>query len=271
MIYFISEDSNSAHKFWIQVLDLFVRDYTEIDCDINGNKVSGNTSLYNKVRLALSKACANDILFIALDNISATCKNSPKVFDIKTFIHNTAYACKKINVDFWITNYYCFEEVYITYNELERLCRVYSKDSNSTNIADALCYVRECKDKGIEYWDKNNKHVRDIINITKDAEVNKEHFTDALLRHATKIIKHGLFGITKHKNGMGICWIYSCDEIRKRKESSKISNQLSYFCNMCQYKLKNTCDKQKLIDLNNNSVLKYAGIRFDELSSYKNS
>jgi len=45
MIYFIAEDSNSAHTFWVHVLETFADAYTEVNTDAQGRKAYGNSSL----------------------------------------------------------------------------------------------------------------------------------------------------------------------------------------------------------------------------------
>lgn len=265
MIYFIAEDSNSAHVFWRKVLDIFCGNYIEIDKNMDGKKAYSNTQLDNKVDVALQIAQANDTVFVAFDNIGSPLTLGKNVFDSADFIQNTMAKCQSKGVGLLLSEYYCFEEVYTTYNELERLCRISNK-KNARDIADVLKYVNECIENNVEYYDKNNKHVQFIINIKNDAAFNKEHFADALLTHATMSIQYGFFTTTKEKGGLGKCWINSCNRMREAKNRN--SANLIYNCRMCQFKMKDASDKQKLLDLNNHSILKYANTNFEHISDY---
>lgn len=103
------------------------------------------------------------------------------------------------------------------------------------------------------------------MSIAKDAGTNKEHFADALLYQATRSIEHGYFAIGKEQDGFGRCWITACEEIRHRKQSQRARSALTYFCNHCAYTAKNADTKQKLLDIENLSVLKHANLNFEQL------
>ena len=264
MIYFIAEDSNSAHTFWVHVLETFADAYTEVNTDAQGRKAYGNSSLESRVNHALTIARPGDSLFIAFDNIgSPLAPDGNAVFDSGDFILNTAEKCRQKQVKLYITNYYCFEEVYISYEELEDLCL---KDGDA-KLADAVRYVREQIGKGTDYFDKSNPHVTYIMSIVKDAGTNKEHFAGALLYQATRSIQHGYFAIRKQQDGFGICWIIACEEIRNRKRSQKSRSTLTHFCNHCAYTAKDAETKHKLLDIEKRSVLKYANLNFEELQN----
>lgn len=267
MIYFISEDSNSAHIFWLAVFNTFAKNYKEINTNINGDVVYGNTSLEEKVDNALNLMKKGDALFIAFDNIGSPLQNNGSTFDSGDFIFNTSAKCKLKSIELLLSNYYCFEEVYITYVELERLCKEDNKQ-NGSMIADVLKYVRYCIDNDIEYYDKNNVYVKYIISLVPNAGINKEHFDDALLRQATASIKNGLFSIKKEGNGLGECWITSCEEIRDRKKNSKVYSTILHFCKNCKFKLSNAYSKEKLIHINKNSILRFADTDFEQLENY---
>lgn len=262
MIYFISEDSNSAHTFWIQVLETFADAYTEVNTDVQGKKAYGNSSLESRVDYALAKARPGDSLFIAFDNIgSPLTPDGYAAFDSGDFILNTEAKCISRQVKLYTTNYYCFEEVYISYEELESMCL---KDGDA-ELASAVRYVREQINKGADYFDKSNPNVAHIMSIAKDDSTNKEHFADALLYQATRSIEHGYFAISKEQDGFGRCWITACEEIGNRKQSQKSRSTLTYFCNHCAYTAKGADRKQKLLDIEKRSVLIYANLHFEQL------
>lgn len=262
MIYFMAEDSNSAHTFWIHVLETFADAYTEVNTDAQGKKVYGNSSLESRVNHALARTRPGDSLFIAFDNIgSPLAPDGYAAFDSGDFILNTEEKCRQKQVRLYITNYYCFEEVFISYEELESICL---KDGDA-KLAATVGYVREQINRGSDYFDKNNPHIAYIMSIAKDAGTNKEHFADALLYQATRSIEHGYFAIGKEQDGFGRCWITACEEIRHRKQSQRARSALTYFCNHCAYTAKNADTKQKLLDIENRSVLKHANLNFEQL------
>lgn len=258
MIYFIAEDMNSAHKFWKTVLDTFSTKYVEINKNDKGQIVYGNTSLDSKVDIALKVIKPGDTLFVAFDNIGSPLTPNNQAFDAGDFINNTNAKCMMKQVNFYITNYYCFEEIYITYDELEDMCK---KDGNS-KLAEVINHVKTQIYNNREYFDKNNTYIKYVISIAKDAGKNKEHFTNVLLYQATKSIEHGYFAISKKKGGFGICWINDCNIIINKNMGSN----LNYFCYHCKYSLKKRGVKEKLVDLNKRTILKYASTNFIDLS-----
>lgn len=129
------------------------------------------------------------------------------------------------------------------------------RDYGNVKIADALRHVRECIDNGIEYYDKKDEKVRYVISLAADANVNKEHFADVLLRQATSCIEHGLFKISKKENGLGRCWITGCNELRVQSNGTRIGSILTYHCQKCKYPLRETDYITKIKDVDGDYML----------------
>lgn len=107
MVYIITEDSNSARDFWRIAADTFIGmgNYSLEPLPADGG---GNTTLQMQVTNVFGKIQANDILFIAFDNIGNT-----KNFVTSDFLNKTIARCVKKGVCFKFTTYYCFEELYL--------------------------------------------------------------------------------------------------------------------------------------------------------------
>lgn len=264
MLYFIAEDSNSAHTFWINVLDIFAKEYIEIKTNLYGAEVYGNRSLESKVDNALNKTKAGDVLFVAFDNIGTPLVSGGDAFDSGDFILNTDSKCRGKKVEFLFTKYFCFEEVYITYEELEEMCR----KEGDIKLADVIRYVKTHIVNGTDYFNKRDEHVNDLISMVNDAGVNKEHFSDALLYQATKSLKHGIFKISKKRGEFGDCWINDCAVFRDKKQNTRLGKNLEYFCRHCVYCLRDSSTKQKLTDLDRRSILKYTSEDFDKMGIF---
>lgn len=239
MTYIITEDSNSARDFWKIAADTFIGAGKYILEPIPAGG-SGNTTLQLQVTNVFNKIQANDTLFVAFDNIGNTNNFNPY-----NFLKTTIERCNRAHVNFKFTTYYCFEELYISYDELVRL-------SNSHKDANIISFVSQCINSGIDYY--NDAKVQNYIQqCTNSIITNREHLLNHLLIEATKCIK-GHFKILKRGqcfNGTGECWVKDCVQIQNTMQPQQVSNVCN---NQCQYCCngKNTMDK--LMDLNNKSL-----------------
>lgn len=269
MLYVITEDRNSGRDFWTIVLNSFLKNTDfeiidfDTDIDVNGDIVpmTGNGALDNLVDKALLKAKKDDSLFVAFDSICTSTqinkeKGKKEYFDSGDFVNNTSQKCKSIGVHFYVTSYYCFEEIYLSYIELENMV---ANSSKSPQLAGVIKYVRDCINNNIEYYDRNRPEVKDVINITQDAQKNKEHFADALLFQSTNAIKPGRFAISKRERKPILCWLHDCKKLQLYGEENK-SYPSQYECNKCIFKMKNCNTIEKLLDLDNNSLTGNADI-----------
>lgn len=259
MLYLITEDRTSGRRFWNKLFSelLGADKYRQLPFDKNSKSddVTGNTSLDAQVNNVLKQIEVNDGIFIAFDNIGSS-KRVNRItgekagFDSGDFIIRTLEKCNLFKVNLYFTLYYCFEELYLSYGGLEEL---YKEDGRDRNLLNVLGYVKKHIKDGTEYFDINNKYVKYIIDIRKDAGKNKEHFADALLYHATDKIKHGLFRISKEskKDCVLKCWTGTCDELRK---NTKELSEKGFFCKNCKFRMKDAGSVNKLLDLNDDSL-----------------
>lgn len=272
MLYLITEDRTSGRRFWNKLFSelLGIDKYKLVPFNKNskGEDITGNTSLDMQVDELLKHINANDILFIAFDNIGSSKRVSRSTgrktgFDAGDFVIRTVEKCYLFGVKVYFTPYYCFEELYLSYGGLEKL---YKEDGRDGNLLNVLSYVKNHIKNGTEYFDRNNTYIQYVINIRKDAGKNKEHFTDALLYHATDEIKHGFFRISKEskKDCILKCWTSTCDEIRK---NTKELSENGFFCKGCKFKMKDSHSVDKLFDLNDDSLFCDNGFTFRDIQN----
>lgn len=260
MIWLVTEDSNSARDFWTKVFETFVGNsgYKINPLKMNnGILMAGNKTLKKQVNEVLQQAKENDMLFVVLDNIANT-----KQFVAADFIRNTANKCKKHNISFWCTRYYCFEELYISYSEVERLYSI--KQKCDLDTLKSLQYTRNCIMNGIDYYDKQKSEVQHIIAISSDANKNREHFANALISEVTKGLGYGFWFSKKGKHiSKSECWTVDCVKI----QNSIPLQQKTKVCNIqCQYCCKDKMAKDKFLDLEAKSIMRLFGKKFEDLS-----
>lgn len=270
MLYVITEDSNSGRDFWKVAFGVLMNagEYKVVDFlkNSNGDDITGNYSLDAQVDEVLRYAKPGDSIFVALDNIGSSTRLNSKTnksigFDSGDFVNNTMYKCQQASVGLYISSYYCFEEVYLSYIELENLVKADSRDiGKGALIAPVIKYVRECIENGVEYYDRNRPEVQSIISIKTDATTNKEHFADALLYHASSNIKHGRFTIAKAQDKKWRCWLLDCADLQSRG-TSRDYPYIDYDCANCKFKMKECIKQEKLMDLDDD-FMKIASNKF---------
>lgn len=268
MLYVITEDTNSGRDFWNKVFNIFLGkdnyEMVQFIQDKNGKPISGNMALNRLVDKALLKAKAGDSIFIAFDNIGSSKRVNTKTakdygFDSGDFINITLQKCSISKVNLYISSYYCFEEIYLSYEGLYELCKIDGKDQQLTSV---VKFVKDSILNGTEYYDRNNKNIQYVISKRQDAAHNKEHFADALLFQSTYGIKNGYFVISKstNKNCILKCWTETCSVLR-----NKNLKNIQHFCSNCKFCMRDKSDIEKLIDLNNRSLIDNTDIDFTEL------
>lgn len=260
MIWLVTEDSNSARDFWIKALDTFVgtTGYTVNTLNNNNGVITaGNKTLNGQINNVLKQVKENDILFVAFDNIE-----DKKEFVVSDFIRNTVHTCKKHNISFWCTKYYCFEEMYISYLEVERLYTLNKRCDLS--ILKSLQYTRNCIMQGVNYYDKQRDEVRHIISISSDANKNREHFANVLLGEVTRGLGYGFWFSKERKHiSKSECWTVDCSKIQNNMNIYQKEKICDTQCNYC---CKNKLAKDKFLDLEENSLMKLFNKRFEDLS-----
>ena len=241
MLYVVTEDKNSARVFWTAIVKCFCAEESyeivELPKAENGQSYGGNTTLNQQISEVFQKIQPQDELFVAFDVIMPT-----RQFNPVDFLDKIIRRCELKKVKLYVTSYYCFEELYISYSEL---INMYEQFSTDEDMKAALKYIRDCILQNKDYYDKNDSRIQHAIGLAPaNAGKNREHFMDTLLFQTTRCLK-GYFQISKREDGFGKCWHKDCDEIR----SNENDKYINYFCTVCQYCCKDTERKEKLIDL----------------------
>lgn len=145
-----------------------------------------------------------------------------------------------------------FEELYLSYDRLIDLNK--SRRIMNHDLLDTLTYVHDCINNFRDYFTENPLTQAFIIRFP-EAGVNREHFANKLLIEATSGIP-GYFRILKESGAFdkqGECWLLSCKSIQNAMNQYQVEN----ICNTrCTFHCKNKETVDKLLDLNNNSILK---------------
>lgn len=259
MTYLITEDTTSGREFWIKVLQTYKTKGTFKVCAlpcIEGNEFSGNTTLTKQLIDIECKLNAGDKLLIAFDMTTS------RVFDSTDFLDRAMEICARHNVELNISNYYCFEEIYLSYEELTNLYK--SSKLCKSVVLDALEYVRKSLLNGYNYFDESDEIQNFIKYYSRDSNKNREHFASALLIEVTSSIS-GYFKIIKSKNcfnGQGACWLNDCTNV----QSNMTTGQINGLCNSkCNYICKMCTTIDKLTDLENRSICNRNGIKFNSI------
>lgn len=239
MVYIVTEDKNSARDFWKIVADTFLgaENYVLEPLPLGGG---GNTRLQEQVTSIFTRTRKDDVLFVVFDNIANTKNFVPSDFIIKTSVR-----CKMTGVIFQYTTYYCFEEIYLSYDELVKLT------CNYKNI-DIVKFVSQSIHNAKDYY--TNQIVENFIKQNQEVNLsNREHFLNYLLVESSRRIK-GYFQITKSghcfdKNAE--CWLKDCEQIQKKMTEQQSHNVCAI---QCQYCCKGKTIREKLIDLKEKSI-----------------
>lgn len=262
MLYIITEDSNSARDFWKCVAKTFraANTYTLVPLikNKNGKPSAGNTTLNTQVLSILPNLQSGDTLFIAFDNIAAT-----KGFNPYNFINKVHSICNGLGINVKFTSYYCFEELYLSYEEVFNMYSSLSKHNKI--ILEALKYVYNSINSNHDYYDKS-KCIQDFINIHSEAGRNREHFANALLLSVTQALNGtGHFVITKSSGAFdkqAECWLKDCNTIQSNMPPQQIKNVCNCMCNYCcKYKTV----KERLIDLDIRSLCRNSSISLQQI------
>lgn len=184
-IYIVTEDTNSARAFWNSVAMVFRGKDSYIMVPLlkgkDNKNSSGNTTLKSQVIHIISHLKTQDELLIVFDNI-----NNANNFNTVSFIKWTISICKCHNIKVRFTSYYCFEELYLSYQEL---INMYKKCKYKEVVLKTLEFTNKSILNKVNYFDKSVDIVSDFIQYYKnDSGKNREHFANALLLEVTKNI-----------------------------------------------------------------------------------
>ena len=194
MRYLLCEDSTGGFVFWESVNRLLLGGYFDIV-----DHSAGRGGLKKKVESLLPLG-RDDVILIAIDDI-------PKSLPI---IQSIRKIQKEYGMNLSFTNYWCIEEVLISFSNLAKW---------STVEGDIVSIGERVKDLIIQGEVKARIDIGlqdELIALTGGKRVNKEKFYARLLG---KLIDNGLgqFSFTKHEpddDTNTSCWFNDCCELR---------------------------------------------------------
>ena len=158
------------------------------------------------------------------------------VYDLLDFIRTE---CNSLGVYFRYTTYYCFEELFLTYDDLTNMLSIDNVYKNAL-IELRISIINNTFDfadkKKLEVWRPlfGNEGFNSRVNSTRE-----QFMTSLCSILLTKV--PGRFRLSKSK--IGDCWTKSCTCVKRGN-----------FCNSCKYSCKNTSFRFKLASLDSNSV-----------------
>lgn len=228
----ICEDSGSGFMFFKKLCSIF-----NVDCTIVSTY--GNLSYRDIAVSELYKLNKGDYALLAFDNVSPTVEFS--AFDVIGMVWDIA---NEFGLRIWYTNYYCFEEVFLSYERYLDFC-IFNEEYSKlmSQWVSSLEYVRMCIMTGVDYFRSDDSRILFVKSKVKSASINREKFCKALLRNISRLLRGGEFTITD--GSLGNCWLCSCYNDFWELVSDK--------CSYCSYSLKSS-SFDKVMDLERNSI-----------------
>ena len=253
----------SEYTFWETIRNEFMSKSKKIDIVGCG----GFSNLVRYINEHKNTYTRNDTIIISFDNIES--------IEVANFIDNQLSRLNKQINKLYITLYYCFEELFLSYYHFENYLSTDYNDiiSNINNINlnaipdkfsksdkySAFTFIRDCINKGIDYREDSINHNKYIRHLVKKSD-NRERLSARVLSEMTEKGKH----IKINKGHLGACWIKDCNTLRQSKKWYNCLN-----CNFCKAEKCNNnkgvtkccnCNKnsmtakEKILDLQNNSI-----------------
>lgn len=230
MNYILTEDEQSGLKFWEAVV-------RAVNADIKVDTSAGKDKMFKKLKeLNLSKG---DNVLIAIDNIGDAVANE---------ISNIINYCKMMQIRVEFTDYYCIEEMFISYTKWNTRCKE-EPDSNGVNIEERNCYnafkaIQDCIKQNKEYNPILMPQCKAFLIDQNIQNKSKEHILSKLL---SKYTAKSVYGLRVKK--ISECWLNDCCYINNESDGKK------YFCNQHKYINQKETLKEKIKDLGYNSIL----------------
>jgi len=194
MRYLLCEDSTGGFEFWKNVNRLLLGGYFDVV-----DHSDGRGGLKRKVE-SLIPIGQDDVILVAVDDI-------PKS---QAIIQSIRKLQKEYDINLSFTNYWCIEEVLVSFLDLAKWSTVEGDIVDIGNRVRALIM----SDKVGPRIDPELQD--ELIALTGGNRVNKERFYTRLLG---KLIDNGLgqFSFTKHESGdytNTSCWFNDCCDMR---------------------------------------------------------
>lgn len=236
MLYIVTEDEGSGFQFWKSVADNLLINQRNITLTTSKG-VANIPRILKRLNLKLG-----DTLLLAVDavydNSSASIKD---IFELALLI------CHRAQARLIRTTYYCFEEVFLSYNKIEFMCKGQAADRDRKLIVT----VRNSIYNQVNY--AQSEALNDSLLPTSIKKTgSREKLAKALLSYIT----FKMAGMFKVVSGtLGRCWIDSCNDLRQHK--SKILTP--QYCSKCSYACKEGTAISKLEHLDENTLFNQNG------------
>ncbi len=177
-----------------------------------------------------------DVFILIFDNLG-----SGKLcgIPIPAFLKMVIRKCRLIDVRFKCTNYYCFEELFLSYGGSLDLI-----EKHDERFKEEICLIQSDIMADRNYYELRYNYWFNYFNSRNNAGVMKNRETLAAGICADMFKGScGSFAVLKER--LGQCWVKDCVDVEINK----------YICdNKCKYKMKGCTFKDKLLDMDNNSV-----------------
>lgn len=234
MQYILCEDSGSGFLFFQCIRDIYS---SKTECDVITSY--GNTNYRDCLENLKTVLKDGDTLILAFDSVEVE-----KNFNPRNIINSAQYFCEKNNIHLYYTTYYCFEELFLSYKYLTGMFYDGNYNKNDKEIwGKILQYICDSIYAMEDYYNKNDELVKYVISIIPKADKTKEKFTKAIMTH----ISGSICGDFKIYDGkFGGCWARSCDSI--------VMNNKVYRCSTCNSRFKGKNSKEKINELESNSI-----------------
>lgn len=248
MIYLVCEDSGSGYQFWTTALKIFtdydVRDIDDNSTEVNSNAIFATTSRGNMGLFKTVKSLnltAQDVLILIYDNIPTDTMYAQ--------IDSITLLKKTIGFAICTSSYYCIEQVFLSYTYLLDFLEL-NKSSRVIELSKIWRFWISlgASVEGMKYC--ANKY----DNIFSDFGSTLEQKIASFLSQLTALSK---LRVQISKSRIGSCWLCDCNE-----------SENVYVCDKCSKKDKRLTAKQKLLSLDENSVLHNSDVSFTSLQHY---
>jgi len=225
MRYLLCEDSTGGFAFWESINRLLLRGYFDVV-----DHSAGRGGLKKKIESLLPLE-HGDVILVAIDDI-------PKS---QSIIQSIRKLQKEHRIDLSFTNYWCIEEVLVSFSDLSKWSTVQGDVVKiGERVRDLIMQSNIGPRVDLELQDE-------LVALTGGKHVNKEKFYARLLG---MLIDNGLgqFSLTKHELGTDkntSCWFNDCCEVR-----------ISSGCqNICGIPIDMTAASERLLFMFENSLL----------------
>lgn len=234
MRYVICEDSGSGYQFFNDLTFCFG---VSSECRVISS--NGNMNFYDTLVNVLPFIVKGDKLLLAFDYIGISDR-----FDPNEIIEYAIRYCTNVGAEYYWTTYFCFEELYLSYIRLHDM--FWSSRNASTDWLDALDYICERINSGVNYFDLNHPSIKFIISQASYANRGREKCAKAVLYNITRKLL-GQFTISD--GNFGRCWLHTCGTFDF--SNIRVACTKCVLCNHCRESY------DKAIDLEGNTISQF--------------